>query len=69
MIENSRKNKSCSAWPVHSASYERHATRRKRELELVCECVFVQYKRYNLIRGLHCGRALRKVVGTVLINY
>jgi hypothetical protein len=31
--------------------------------------VCVQYKRYNLIRGHHCERAVRKAVVTVLVNY
>jgi hypothetical protein len=41
MVEKSKKNKSCIACPVHSVSYERHATRQKRECKLFCDCVCV----------------------------
>jgi hypothetical protein len=32
-------------------------------------CVCVQYKRYNLIWGHHCGGAVRTAVGKVLVFY
>ncbi len=65
---------SCSAWPVHSR-IGKTIQRRKRERQcevtkdtkLAKEWTLVQYERYNLILGHHCGCVVRRAAETVLV--